>query len=224
MTLAESDILGQRDTYRFGDGAEPVLRAGTVGWTVCDLDDPVVRGLWEQGRFEIVDGVLTVMPPAFFRGGQVVDNLKFLLRTHFARKRIAAEFSNEVEIAVTPTRVARADGVVVWGADLQKFAALSFDPPRADWRDHTLTLPPSLVIESVSEGHEDHDEVTKRLWYANLRVPRYWIINGFARTLTCLRLTGKAYQVEASGKGNQVVRPASIPGLSIPLRKVWPSK
>jgi Uma2 family endonuclease len=223
MTLAESDILGRRDTYRFGNGSEPSLQPGTVGWRIESLDDPVVRALWERGRYEIVDGVLTVMPPAYFRGGQVVDNLKFLLRSHFTSKRVTAEFSGEVEIAVTPTQVARADGVVVWGPDLRKFAAMKFDGPKTDWRDHTLTLPPTLVIESVSEGHEEHDEVTKRTWYAGLGVPRYWIVNGFAKTLTCLRLARKAYQTEAMGEGNQTVRPTSIPGLTIPLRKVWPA-
>jgi Uma2 family endonuclease len=221
MTVAERQILGRRDTYRFGDGPEPVLQAGTLGWSTKDLEDPEIHFLWDQGRYEILDGVLTVMPPAYFRGGMVVDNLKFILRSHFKAQQIRAAFSGEVDIAITSSRAVRADGVVVIGEDLPQFESLQFEPAGTTWTDHVLILPPTLVIESVSQGHEDHDQVTKRRWYAEFKVPHYWIVDGLARTLECLRLSGDGYDVDAAGAQYDTVEPPSFPGLKIPLREVW---
>jgi Uma2 family endonuclease len=221
MTVATDQFVIRRDAYRFGRAAAPALQPGTFGWTARDLEDPLVRRLWDEGRYEIVDGVLTVMPPAYFMGGSVVDNLKFLLRNHFISQGTRAAFSGEVDIVIGPARVARADGVVVAGDDLAKFEALRFDAPDRNWRHYSLTLPPTIVIESVSQTHEAHDRVTKRQWYAQFRVPNYWIVDGFTRTLECLRLMGDAYVIEAAGSQDQVLSPPSFPGLTLPLRAVW---
>lgn len=48
---------------------------GTTGWTVHDLDDPEIERQWFQGRYEIVEGVLTKIPPAYFAGGNVLFNV-----------------------------------------------------------------------------------------------------------------------------------------------------
>jgi Uma2 family endonuclease len=221
MSLAEPEILTRRDPYRFGNGVKPVLQVGTLGWSTEDLQDPEIRFLWDQGRYEIIEGVLTVMPPAYFRGGKVANNLKFILRSYLVAHKIRAAFSGEVDIAAAPPRVLRADGVVVLGDDLTRFEALRFDIPNTTWEDHILTLPPPLVIESISEGHEEHDRVTKRKWYARFKVPHYWIVDGFARKLECLRLSGDGYDVDAVGAQSDTVEPPSFPGLKIPLREVW---
>lgn len=221
MSLAEPEIISRRDTYRFGNGPEIVLQPGTMGWTLNDLSDPAIRLLWDQGRYEILDGVLTVMPPAYFRGGSVADNLKFLLRTYFISVKIPAAFSGEVDIAISSERVVRADGVVICGDDLRKFDALKFDPPRTDWRDHELILPPTIVIESVCQGHEAHDHVTKRKWYAEFKIPNYWIVDGTRRTLECLRLDRDRFVVDVAGKQNDILSPSAFPGLTIALSDVW---
>lgn len=222
MTLAEADIVGtRRDTYRFGNGPEPVLQAGTLGWSVDDVENPEIYRLWVKGRYEILDGVLTIMPPAFFKGGTVADNLKFILKSYFRDKGSRVLTSAEVDIAVTPDRVVRADGVLVLGESIARFETLRFDPPATDWREHVLTLPPTIVIESISKGHEAHDRVTKFRWYAEFGVPHYWIVDGYARTLECFRLNGGQYEVEGKGSGDGTVELPSFPGLTISLREVW---
>jgi Uma2 family endonuclease len=221
MPATQTQLAAQRDQYRFGSGARPCLQPGTMGWTVHDLEDPQIRALWDDGAYEIIDGVLTVMPPAYFRGGKVADNLKYILRGYFAARKTRAVFSGEVDIAVRPPLVVRADGVVIVGDDLPKFESLRFDPPRTTWEDHALTLPPTIIIESVSEGHEAHDRTRKRAWYAQFKVPHYWIVDGLGRTLECLRLNGDHYDAEAFGRDDDVLTPPSFPGLSIALPEVW---
>jgi len=210
-----------RDEYRFGRGERPVLQPGTIGWTAADLRDPEIRRLWDEGRYEIIEGVLTVMPAARFRGGNVGQNLVFLLRDYYAGRNIQCKFAAEVDIEVAPPRVVRGDAAMVLPDDLPKFEALKFDEAGTDWRDHPLTLPPTLVIESLSPGHELHDRRTKRGWYAAFGVRHYWLVNAYDRSLECLVLEGSDYRSDAAGRDDDVLHPPAFPGLAIPLHDVW---
>jgi Uma2 family endonuclease len=82
-------------------------------------------------------------------------------------------------------------------------------------------VPPTLIIESVSIGHEDHDRETKRQWYAEAGVPNYWIISAFERSLECLKLVNEKYEIDAAGRAQEQVRPSLFPGLVIPLAELW---
>lgn len=111
---------------------------------------------------------------------------------------------------------------MVIGDDLARFESLSFpDRPGTTWQDHVLTLPPSMVIESIRPGHERHDRQTKHRWYAEFGVPNYWIVDGYRRTLDCLRLERGQYIVDAAGHDQDVVRPSAFAGLTIALRELW---
>jgi Uma2 family endonuclease len=210
-----------RDAYRFGDGPELVLKPGTMGWTASEMEDPILHRLWDAGRYEILDGVLTIMPAAFYLGGECAATLGYLLRSYLREKKIAASFSFEVDIQISEPRLVRADVVAVFGDELVKLKASKFPPPHTDWRKHALTIPPTLVIESVSQGHESHDRVTKLKWYAEFGIPCYWIVDAFTKSLQCLLLKDGKYVDDGSGKAIDVVAPASLPGLSISLVEVW---
>ena len=82
-------------------------------------------------------------------------------------------------------------------------------------------VPPTMIMESLSPGHEDHDRETKRGWYARFGVPHYWLLNGYERSLECLILDGANYALDVSGHDQQEVRPSLFPGLVIPLSKIW---
>jgi hypothetical protein len=210
-----------RDTYKFGDGPDIVLRPGTMGWTASEMEDPVLRGLWDEGRFEILDGVLTITPAAFFLGGQSALELLYLAKRYLRKKKIPAQFSTEVDIQVSEPYLLRADAVAVFGDDLPKFRALKFKKGDRDWRKHALIIAPTLVIESVSKGHETHDRQSKRKWYADFGVRHYWIVDAYARSLECWFLKDGAYIADGAGTGADNVPPASLPGLKLPLTEVW---
>jgi hypothetical protein len=48
--------------------AHRVFEPGTTGWSVDDLYDPEIQLQWSEGRFELVDGVLTKTPHPGFEG------------------------------------------------------------------------------------------------------------------------------------------------------------
>src|SRR4051812_36812614 len=84
---------------------------GTTGWTATDLDDPGIERQWLAGRYEIIEGVLTMMAAAYFAGGEGLENLVFLVKEHLKTRGVRGGFSPEVDIVVDPIRVVRADAV-----------------------------------------------------------------------------------------------------------------
>ena len=194
---------------------------GTTGWTAADLDDPEIEALWVQGSYEIVEGVLTTMPPAYFIGGRATQKLIRIVENYLEDAGIDADFAGEVEIVMSSARLSRADAALLTIEDQNRQATVAKKARRVDPDRTRILVPPTLIIESVSPGHEAHDCRTKKSWYAEFGVPNYWILDAFARTLECYRLIGNDYQLDAQGRDNETVKPSVFPGLSIPLDRLW---
>lgn len=197
------------------------FKVGTTGWTADDLDDPRFAGDWERGRYEIVEGVLTLMPAAFFDGVLPVGRLQKLLVVHLHLANGPGDFTPEVDFVVGRKRVARPDLIFTTPDDQQRQAEANRRRGRSPYRFGRLLVPPTLVIEAVSPGHEEHDRDTKRRWYAEAGVPNFWILDGYARSLECLTLAGQKYRIDQAGREGDEVRPALFPGLVIPLADLW---
>ena len=204
------------------------FKPGTTGWRASDLDDPEVEAFWFDGRYEIVEGVLTEMPPAYFSGGKRLFALQHRIASHQQAAGIAGAFGNEVDVIIDEYRVIRADAVWMTPQDeaRQAEAVATAAPPsnRPGPRDPERTrvlVAPTLIIESVSPGHEAHDRRTKRKWYAEFGVPNYWLFDPFAHSLETLALEGVSYRVEQSLVGDAEFRPSLFPGLVLPLAEVW---
>jgi len=159
---------------------------GTTGWTAADLDDPEIERQWFAGRYEIVEGVLTTMPPAYFVGGNSLYRLMYRISRHLEDQGLPWEFANEVDLIVDETRVGVADAALLTPEDLQRQEAAARRARRVDSRRTRILIPPTLLIESISPGHELHDRRTKRRWYAEFGVPNYWIMDAFERSLGAL--------------------------------------
>jgi Uma2 family endonuclease len=221
MTIAEDRTSAARDAYRFGNGPEIELRPGTMGWTASDLDDPAVERAWFNGRYEILQGVLTIMPPAYFTGGSAPLNLLTLLKAFVKARGMGERMAMEVDIIIDEQRVLRADAVLLTPDDQRRQEAAARAANRPDLRRTRILIPPTLILESISPGHERHDRETKRRWYAEFGVPHYWIVDAYRQSLDCLRLDAGVYIVDAQGGGDATLQPAAFPGLVIPLRDLW---
>ena len=198
-----------------------LFKPGTTGWTAADLDDPDIERLWLRGRYEIVEGVLTTMPAAYYAGGESLTELIYLIKEHGKRLGEKRSFSVEVDIVISERRVARSDAAMLLPDALKRQRAAARLAGRRDVRRTPIYVPPTLVIESLSPGHEAHDLETKRLWYAEFGVPHYWLLNAFTRELLCLRLETGAYVQDAHGSVDQTISPALFPGLNIDLKDLW---
>ena len=201
------------------------FKPGTTGWSASDLADPQIESQWLKGRYEIIEGVLTEMPAAYFSGAKRLYKLQLRISLHQQAAGPAGSFANDVDIVIDEPRVVRADAVWLTPGDearqAQAVSSLPADVAGPDPERMRLLVPPTLVIESVSPGHEAHDRRTKRKWYAEFGVPNYWIFDPFARSLDVLVLRGRAYEVEAAGAADDHVRPTQFPRLVLPLGEVW---
>ena len=195
---------------------------GTTGWSVDDLDDPAIERLWNKGRYEIVEGVLTRMPPAMYDGGMALQRLVRLVANHAESIGLGDGFAFEVDLILNERRLPVVDACFLTPQEqeAQKIAHAARGR-RKHLKYGRILVPPMLIIESVSEGHEAHDRETKRAWYAEARVPNYWILDAIQRSLECLVLEGTSYRVDQSGSNDAELRPGAFAGLVIPLGKLW---
>ena len=186
---------------------------GTLGWSADDFADAEFRRLWAEGHYEIVDGVLTIMPAAYFPSGAGLFNLLYLLKSHLKEHRLPGSFSVEVDLVLRKDRIVRSDAVMLTPDDERRQQAASRRPGKFRAAQAPILIAPTLVIESVSPDHGDHDRVTKRAWYAESGIPNYWILDAWKRSLNCLRLDGSKYRVDQAGRGKAKLQPALFPEL-----------
>ena len=196
-----------------------LFEPGTTGWTACDLDDPEIERQWLNGRYEIVEGVLTTLPPAYFVSGQTLQLLIYRATLHVGEE--AGSFAAAVEIVLNDDRVVRADAAFLTAAEERRQREAALAAGRTDPARTRILIPPTLVIECVSPGHERHDQRTKRRWYAEFGVPNYWLLDPFRRTLACLALRDRAFHVDVAGREDEELRPSLFPGLVLRLGEIW---
>ena len=197
------------------------FRAGTPGWTAADLEDPRIAQIYDTGRHEIINGVLTDMGAAYFAHSRVLGRLTRRVIDHFDRIGLNCDFAPEADVVLDEDRILRPDMAFLTLADQQRQSEAVEARGRSDASRCRLYVPPTLVIESVSPGYERHDRVTKRRWYAQFGVPHYWIVDAGDRSLQCLRLEGQQYQTDAAGHGDETIRLTSFRGMSIELAPLW---
>jgi Uma2 family endonuclease len=197
------------------------FKPGTTGWTAEDLEHPEIEKLWNANHYEIVEGVLAQMPPAYFDGQASLMELVALIRNHLVRRKLKGCWAPEADFIVGETRVAKPDMVLLLSDKLEAQRAMNRRLGKTQFKYGRIRVAPTLVIESVSAGHESHDRVLKRRWYAEFGVRNYWILDGLGQTLECLILDGEEYKLDVMGRKSEKIRPQAFPGLVIPLGKIW---
>jgi Uma2 family endonuclease len=197
------------------------FQPGTTGWAASDLDDPEIEKLWFQGRYEIIDGVLTTMAPAYFDENSNLLNLLFICKLYARDRHLRGKFAHDGDIIIDESRVVVCDAAWLSADDKRRQRQAMAKAGKSDSKRTRLLIPPTLVIESVSLGHERHDRKTKFRWYAEFGVKNYWILDTFKRSLECWTLDGKSYRSDAAGRDADEIRPSLFPELTISLAELW---
>jgi Uma2 family endonuclease len=197
------------------------FRVGTTGWTAAHLDDPAFEAEWVKARYEIVEGVLTRMPAAYYDASIALQRLVRVLNGEIHKTDPDGDIATEVDLIVGAMRVPVVDALYLSPQDRVAQKRANAAQPKPKLKYGRILVPPTLIIENVSRGHEAHDRVTKRGWYAGMGVPNYWLLDAPARSLECLSLRGPEYGTDAHGTGDGEVRPGMFPGLVIQLATLW---
>jgi Uma2 family endonuclease len=171
-----------------------------------------------EGRYELIDGELTQLPPESPENNFIANNLQFLL----------------VALKIVSLRLVRIHCLELQVPALQlKDAANRYPdlvilrPEHLDLMGRRLTItldmpPPRLVAEVVSPGksNRDRDYINKRAQYAAIDVPEYWLIDPKTQTVTVLELQGDDYrEVGTFGGDDRIISP-SFPELTLTAEQV----
>jgi Uma2 family endonuclease len=190
---------------------------GTVGWSERDLSTPTLSARWDNARYEIVEGVLTTMAPARLDGGLPTGALIEIIRDHFRDTKQRFRFVPEIDIILSPARVVRPDAAWIHPDQLRKQFPGRSRLPRTMGR---LRVPPVLILECLSQGHEAHDRETKFRWYAEFGVPNYWLLDPLRGTLECYILNRRKYLLDSKAGRRGTAKPSMFPGLVIKMRDI----
>ncbi len=164
---------------------------------------------WVEGyRYELIQGVLIVVPPAGPGERDPNDELGHLLRSyqeHHPRGAVLDSTLPEQTI-VTPSNRRRADRAVWVG--LGRLPNEEMDVP-------------AIVIEFVSLRRRDvlRDYETKRDEYLAAGVQEYWVIDRFRRVMTVYRkgFTGPVHEIVTE---SQTFQTDLLPGFVLPLARL----
>ena len=136
-------------------------------------------GLPDDGQqHELVDGVLTTMPPPGLRHGRVSLNIGWRLASHVEEHGLGTCLSND------PGIITGRDPDTVRAPDLAFFCTdRSPDPDEVGYADAA----PDLVVEVVSPSDRSSEVLAKALMWVRSGVRLVWVVDPETRVVTVHR-------------------------------------
>jgi Uma2 family endonuclease len=194
------------------------LRSSGVLMTTEEFDDLPIDVFQDGLRYELINGVLIVTPPAGNGEVDPSDELGFLVRYykyyHPQGSIVDAVLFEQTIYSTTNRR--RADRAIWTG--LGRVPDVEKDVP-------------SIVIEFVSKKRRDHirDYVEKKTEYLSIGVREYWIIDRYQRIMTVHRNLPDGV-VTVVVPEMETYRIDLLPGFELPIARLlaraddWPDK
>jgi Uma2 family endonuclease len=164
----------------------------------------------EGKRYEIIDGVLYLMPPSPNESHQgVVAWLVMYLMIHIKVAGRGNVYPAPFDVELTFNTVVQPDIVVVLNESLQKIIP-----------SHVVGAP-DLVVEVLSPGTARHDRVKKYNAYARARVREYWIVDPRKETVEVMSLEGETYHAIGVFSGEQKIPSLVIPDFPVQVKQFF---
>ncbi|MGI8552153.1 MAG: Uma2 family endonuclease [Dehalococcoidia bacterium] len=174
-------------------------------WTYDDY-----AAIPEDGkRYEVVDGVLYIMPGPNTGHQTAAVNFTTFLTIHVRFSGKGRVFAAPYDVELGPGDVVQPDVVVVLSANLGIITA------------SRIIGAPDLVVEIASPGTATHDRRKKQDAYARAGVPEYWIADPYAHTIELLCLEGDAYRSIGVFAGQSTLPSLVIPDLPVRVEQFF---
>ncbi len=170
-------------------------------------DDYVL--LPEDRRYEIVDGELLLTPAPTPYHQTVAMRLGFLLHAFVEREQRGQIFIAPCDVVLSRFDVLQPDIFFVSG---ERTSIIG---------EKYISEAPDLVVEVLSPSTADRDRVAKARQYAKFGVREMWIADPETHTIEVFVNSSEGFRREALYAGADVLRSPIIPGLEIPLDRVF---
>ena len=163
----------------------------------------------DDRRYELVDGDLLLTPAPTPYHQRVAGHL-FAALLEFVRGRSLGEvIVAPCDVVLSRFDVVQPDILFVRSDRLSIIG------------EKNIQGPPDLVIEVLSPSTEDRDRTLKTKLYARSGVRELWIVDPSAKTVEILAGAGSGLRPRAVVGGAETLRTAILPGLEIPLARVF---
>ena len=163
-----------------------------------------------EGREEVVNGELVVLPPNKVTHAEVVQNLTFSFSKQVERKRVAVLGSNfNLLIGREPLTSRVPDLALFWRETM-----------RVDEND-VVCSPPDLLIEVLSPSENKRRKQRKLEDYEKIGVPEVWIVAPDSEIVEVRILKDARLAVEKIVTDG-VLEPSRFPGVKISVPEIWP--
>ncbi len=152
-----------------------------------------------EGRFEYADGELVELMPESSWNDEIATYLFLAFVAIGIPFQLIKTGTGEIEVIGRPrTRI----------PDL---VVLREEHPELTRRRLTITRqmpPPRLIAEVISPGarNRQRDTIDKRLQYAEIQVPEYWLIDPESQTITVLQLNHDPYVEFGVFRGDEAIQ------------------
>ena len=163
-------------------------------------------------RHELIDGEHYVTPSPTVRHQEISGRLYLLIGTWLQDHPVGRIFYAPLDVLFSRFDVVEPDLLYVSNERVPALLSGQY-----------VTGAPDLVVEIASPGTRRRDETIKRRLYERSNVVEYWVVDPDIDVIRIYRRAGDRFEraVELSREADDVLTTALLPGLDIPLSRVF---
>jgi len=163
----------------------------------------------EDRRHEVIDGELYLTPAPTPYHQLVKQRIERLLLEHVEGRALGQILDAPCDVVLSRFDVLQPD---IFFVSSSRLAIIG---------EKFITGAPDLVVEVLSPGTRRRDRISKAKRYARFGVREMWIADPDRKTIEVFVNTGDGFRREALYDGDRVLRSPLLPGLEIPIARVF---
>jgi len=163
----------------------------------------------DDRRYEVIDGELYLTPAPTPYHQIVSRRIERLLEDHVDKAKLGIVIDAPCDVVLSQFDVLQPD---IFFVSSGRLAVIG---------EKYISDAPDLVVEVLSPGTRKRDRFIKAKRYARFGVREMWIVDPDKKTVGVHVGAGDAFRREALYAGDDVVRSPLLPGLEVPLARVF---
>jgi len=163
-------------------------------------------------RHELIDGEHFVTPSPATAHQRLVRKLVVALDRHLSASRLGEVFAAPFDVVLSNHDVVEPDLLVV------------LNDQRDILTEKHVRGAPAIVVEILSPGTRQRDEILKRQLYARAGVREYWMVDPEGQAISVCRQSGSAGfedTIELRAASGDVLASELLPGFSLALEPLF---
>jgi Uma2 family endonuclease len=163
----------------------------------------------DDRRYEVIDGELYLTPAPTPYHQIVKGRIERLLQDHVEEAKLGMVLDAPCDVVLSQFDVLQPD---IFFISTGRLAVIG---------EKYISDAPDLVVEVLSPGTRKRDRFIKSKRYARFGVREMWIADPRKRTIEVFVNTDDGFRREALYAGDDVLRSPLLPGLEVPLARVF---